>query len=133
MKLLIVLAAAAAVSIAHAAPLVNEAVQMVGGKRIVEPPPGPVGRSSASVKPVTNAWDKRMRLRSHVIETERGLVECPYRWIDEMCRPYVRGQDERPRVWVIKTGGQWRLCPQRDSAATQCADYSGYPRFVTQE
>jgi hypothetical protein len=134
MKLqLIVLAAAAAISVAHAEPLVNEAVRVVAGKRVVELPPGPSGRSSASVAPVSNAWSPTMKHHAHVIETDSGLVECPYRWIDKMCRPYVKGQDTRPRAWVIKTGGQWRICPKRDDPVAKCAEYRGYTRFVTQD
>lgn len=87
----------------------NEAVQMLSaGIRRVELPPGP--RNGSRPRPVTEAFAPGVMWPTFVIETDAGLRECPYQWIDSSCRNYQPGRDKRMRAWVLKLGGRWQVC-----------------------
>lgn len=116
---------------AQKATLHNDAVRVLpGGKRIVEEPPGPKSRT----KPATgdSYWSAGYKAPAYVIATATGLKECGWPWISQGCRDYVHKRDRRERAWVVKQGGRWLKCPQRDTTAG-CVGYYDLPAMVIQD
>lgn len=123
MKLALAMLLAACAATAAHADITNEAVRTLADGRVVaEPPPGP--KSGRARKPLK--WDDVWRADyfppTYLIQTAQGWQECPWTWLDATCRPYVPGRDKRARGWVLKVGGEWRICPRRDTL-TGCRDY----------
>ncbi|WP_029002316.1 hypothetical protein [Azohydromonas australica] len=104
--------------------LKNEAVRVLpGGKRIVEEPPGP---KSLRKLPTGPSFFIGGTAPSYVIDSNGGLKECGWPWLSQGCRDYRPGAEQRPRGWVVKSGGQWLKCPRRDSRSG-CVDYYAPP------
>lgn len=123
MKLAPVILLAACAATAAQAGIPNEAARTLpDGRVVVEPPPGP--KSGRVRKPLKweDVWRPDYFPPTYLIQTAAGWQECPYLWLDATCRPYVPGREKRAHGWVLKTGGEWRVCPRRDTLEG-CRDY----------
>ena len=91
----------------------NEAVRIVGGKRVVELPPlTPTAKRSvqggAKMPPPSPGGEVFM------IEASQGLMECrgPF-FAATGCVPSSLGKTKRPRLWTVKLRGVWEHCNSR--------------------
>jgi hypothetical protein len=94
----------------------NEAVRIDNGRRVVELPS--YGRNDPQKFPPErpSSWDNMSH--GHIIETDRGLVECVEAFVSPgACIPYIPGQNKRMRAWIVKQRGAWMQCPERESNA----------------
>lgn len=91
-------------------------------------PPQPNIRTS----PVLNPWAKGTSWGAFLIRTDNGVVECPRPYIEQGCRPYVRGRDRRPRAFVRLEGGRWLKCPDPVSLE-KCVGIRDLPNMRVQE
>ena len=133
MKKVIVAIASCALATGAALAFNNEAVKVLpDGTKNVELPPGPKHKGFRNIKRTTDPWPAGGRLPSFVIETDKGLIECTVRWIDDSCREYTPGRDKRPRAWVVKHKGAWVNCPRRNSEAG-CTPYHSLPTHELQD
>ncbi len=111
--------------------LKNEAVREgTNGTRVVEEPPLPRGSSSPTTP--QSLWAPGVVSPTYVIDSNQGLRECGWPWLDKGCRAYVPKQDRRERAWVLKLNGQWMKCPHRDTAKG-CVSHSDFPNMVLQD
>jgi len=86
----------------------NEAVRVIGGKRIVQlPPPNPhnpkqfVPRLDGAYKPHAG----------YMIEAEAGLMQCTLPvYHQHGCEPSTYGSKRSVRTWIVLRGGQWQAC-----------------------
>ena len=91
----------------------NEAVRIVGGKRVVEAPPLTAAsqryvKGGAKLPPPSASGEVFM------IEGPQGLVECRGTYLSESgCVPSSLGVAKRPRLWTVKVGGVWLHCDSR--------------------
>lgn len=88
----------------------NEAVRvMPDGTKRVETPPLPsatLAAPCAATRPECTASGWRM------VETKDGTSECTEIYARAAtCRPSTYGVEKRPRLWIVKTRGQWMQCP----------------------
>ena len=97
----------------------NEAVRIVGGKRVVEAPPlTPTAqryvKGGGKLPPPSAVGEVYM------IEAAHGLVECRGTYLsDTACIPSSLGKTKRPRFWTVKLDGTWLHCNSR-GAGRKC-------------
>jgi hypothetical protein len=108
----------------------NEAVSVLpDGSRKVETPPlpsGTLGAPCAAEKPACTASGWRM------VETTAGLRECTEIYARPgTCRPSTYGTEKRPRLWIVKTRGQWMQCQLPDLAG-KCVSTKALPYSTIQ-
>ena len=128
----LLMATVAALSCAGALAVTNEAVKVLpNGQRQVELPPGPKRPELRQRLYNPDPWTS-LGSSAYVIETTTGAMECPLRWVDDSCRPYQKGKQRRMRVFVIKSGGSWQMCPNPNSAAG-CVGYYELPPLTLQD
>lgn len=92
----------------------NEAVKVVGGKRLVQLPPMSNDDKVSFYEPGFSKGDRYIGI--YMIETEAGLVEC----VDPLyharsCKPSTYGAKKLNRTWIVQRAGEWQMCqgPQR--------------------
>ena len=91
----------------------NEAVRIVGGKRVVEAPPLTAAaqryvKGGAKLPPPSATGEVFM------IEAPQGLMECRGTYLsDTGCVPSSLGTTKRPRLWTVKLAGAWVHCDSR--------------------
>ena len=91
----------------------NEAVKIVNGKRVVEPPPLTEGTKRAvkaglKMRPAAPGGEVFM------IEGKDGLFECHGGYFsDTGCVPSSMGTSKLPRFWTVKLKGTWLHCDTR--------------------
>jgi hypothetical protein len=112
---LVVLAALALASTAATAQFVkgNEAVKvMPDGTKKVETPPTAgalLGKPCPAANPACSGGGWKM------VETRDGLMECTEVYArPTTCRPSTYGAEKRARVWVVRTGSEWKHCQYPD-------------------
>lgn len=103
----------------------NEAVKvMADGSRKVETPPMPSGSLGApcpAEKTACTASGWRM------VETPQGLRECTEIYARPgTCRPSTYGTEKRPRLWIVKSRGQWMQC-QLPDLGSKCVSTKALP------
>lgn len=108
----------------------NEAVKvMPDGTKKVETPPLPaatLGTPCAADNPACTASGWRM------VETPDGLRECTEIYARPgTCRPSTFGTEKRPRLWIVKTRGQWMQC-QLPDIASKCVSTKALPYSAIQ-
>jgi hypothetical protein len=108
----------------------NEAVTvMPDGTKTVETPPLPVGTLGApcaAEKPACTASGWRM------VETTEGLRECTEIYARPgTCRASTYGTEKRPRLWIVKTKGQWQQC-QLPDLGSKCVSTKALPFSAVQ-
>ena len=97
----------------------NEAVRIVGGKRVVEAPPlTPTAQKyvdgGGKLPPPSAVGEVYM------IESETGLVECRGTYLSKTaCTASSLGKTKRPRFWTVKLNGFWLHCDSR-AASRKC-------------
>ena len=66
------------------------------------------------------------------IETQLGLMECTEIYArPTTCRSSTYGAEKRPRVWVVKTGSEWKHCSYPD-LSKGCVGIRSLPSPVVQ-
>lgn len=108
----------------------NEAVTvMPDGTRKVETPPLPaatLGPPCAASNPACTASGWRM------VETSDGLRECTEIYARPgTCRASTYGTEKRPRLWIVKTRGQWQQC-QLPDLGSKCVSTKALPFSAVQ-
>lgn len=108
----------------------NEAVKVLpDGTKKVETPPLPaatLGTPCAADNPACTASGWRM------VETPDGLRECTEIYARPgTCRPSTFGIEKRPRLWIVKTRGQWMQC-QLPDIASKCVSTKALPYSAIQ-
>jgi len=108
----------------------NEAVKLMpDGARKVETPPLPAATLAApcpAEKPACTASGWRM------VETAEGLRECTEIYARPgTCRPSTYGTEKRPRLWIVKTQGQWMQC-QLPDLNSKCVSTKALPYSAIQ-
>lgn len=108
----------------------NEAVKvMPDGTKKVETPPlpaGTLGPPCAAEKPACTASGWRM------VETSEGLRECTEIYARPgTCRASTYGTEKRPRLWIVKTKGQWQQC-QLPDISSKCVSTKALPFSAVQ-
>ena len=108
----------------------NEAVKvMPDGSKKVETPPLPsatLAAPCAAENPACTSSGWRM------VETESGLRECTEIYARPgTCRPSTFGTEKRPRLWIVKTRGQWMQC-QFPDIASKCVSTKALPHSAIQ-
>ncbi len=108
----------------------NEAVKvMPDGTKKVETPPLPtatLGAPCAADNPACTASGWRM------VETPDGLRECTEIYARPgTCRPSTFGTEKRPRLWIVKTRGQWMQC-QLPDIGSKCVNTKALPYSAIQ-
>ncbi|MEY4752267.1 MAG: hypothetical protein RIQ60_4481 [Pseudomonadota bacterium] len=108
----------------------NEAVKvMPDGTKKVETPPLPsttLGAPCAADNPACTASGWRM------VETTDGLRECTEIYARPgTCRPSTYGTEKRPRLWIVKTRGQWMQC-QFPDISSKCVSTKALPYSAIQ-
>ena len=102
----------------------NEAVAVANGRRSVETPPLP-GPTLAAPCPATRAGGAGGGWK--MVETEGGLMECTEIYARPgTCRPSTYGSEKRPRLWVVKSKGQWLQC-QFPDLSSKCVSTKALP------
>ena len=122
----------AAVSTASVAQFVkgNEAVTVMpdGSKRVETPPlptlklgkPCPAEQAGCA----GGGW--------LMVETRDGLVECTEIYARPgSCRTSRYGSEKRSRLWIVKSGAQWKQCQYPDLAST-CVSTKSLPMSAVQ-
>lgn len=108
----------------------NEAVKVLpdGTRKVELPPKGsavlaqpcPANRLTCA----TSGW--------RMVETERGLEECTEMFArPTTCRASTYGQERAPRLWIVKTKGQWMQC-QLPDLASKCVKATALPYAAVQ-
>ena len=108
----------------------NEAVTVAtDGTRKVETPPT-AGALLAKPCPATDAactgggWK--------MVETRDGLMECTEVYArPTTCRSSTYGSEKRARVWVVKSGAEWKHCSYPDMSKG-CTSIKSLPSPVVQ-
>lgn len=108
----------------------NEAVRLLpDGTKKVETPPLPAATLAApctAEKPACTASGWRM------VETADGLRECTEIYARPgTCRPSTYGTEKRPRLWIVKTRGQWMQC-QLPDLNSKCVSTKALPYSAIQ-
>jgi hypothetical protein len=108
----------------------NEAVKvMPDGSKKVETPPLPAATLAApcaASNPACTASGWRM------VETPDGLLECTEIYARaSTCRASTFGTEKRPRLWVVKTKGQWMQC-QLPDISSKCVSTKALPYSAIQ-
>lgn len=108
----------------------NEAVTvMPDGTRKVETPPlpaGTLGPPCLASNPACTASGWRM------VETNEGLRECTEIYARPgTCRASTYGKEKRPRLWIVKTRGQWQQC-QLPDLGSKCVSTKALPFSAVQ-
>lgn len=108
----------------------NEAVTvMPDGTRKVETPPlpaGTLGPPCLASNPACTASGWRM------VETNEGLRECTEIYARPgTCRASTYGKEKRPRLWIVKTRGQWQQC-QLPDLGSKCVSTKALPYSAVQ-
>ena len=108
----------------------NEAVKvMPEGTKNVETPPLPSGSLAApcaAEKAACTASGWRM------VETSEGLRECTEIYARPgTCRASTFGSEKRPRLWIVKTRGQWMQC-QLPDLGSKCVSTKALPHSAIQ-
>lgn len=108
----------------------NEAVTvMPDGTKKVETPPLPTTTLAApcvAEKPACTASGWRM------METPEGLRECTEIYARPgTCRPSTYGSEKRPRLWIVKSRGQWLQC-QLPNLGSKCVSTKALPYSAVQ-
>ena len=91
----------------------NEAVRIVGGKRVVEAPPLTAAtqryiKGGGKLPPPSASGEVFM------IEGPEGLVECRGVFLSSTgCIPSTLGTAKRSRFWTVKVKGVWLHCESR--------------------
>jgi hypothetical protein len=92
----------------------NEAVRIVGGKRVVEAPP-----LTAAAKRFVDGGGKTAPpapgSEVFMIESAEGLMECRGVFLSSTgCVPSTLGTSKRSRFWTVKLKGTWMHCESRE-------------------
>ena len=67
-----------------------------------------------------------------MVETRDGLMECTEVYArPTTCRPSTYGAEKRSRVWVVKTGSEWKHCQYPD-LANGCTSIKSLPTPAVQ-
>jgi hypothetical protein len=108
----------------------NEAVKvMPDGTKKVETPPLPsttLGAPCVADNPACTASGWRM------VETPDGLRECTEIYARPgTCRASTFGSEKRPRLWIVKTRGQWMQC-QLPDIGSKCVSTKALPYSAIQ-
>jgi hypothetical protein len=108
----------------------NEAVKvMADGSKKVETPPLPsasLAAPCAADNPACTASGWRM------VETFEGLRECTEIYArPTTCRNSTFGTEKRPRLWIVKTKGQWMQC-QLPDIGSKCVSTKALPFSAVQ-
>lgn len=108
----------------------NEAVTITAdGSRKVETPPT-AGALLAKPCPATDATCTGGGWK--MVETKDGLMECTEVYArPTTCRSSTYGSEKRARVWVVKTGAQWKHCSYPDMSKG-CTSIKSLPSPVVQ-
>ena len=91
----------------------NEAVRIVGGKRVVEAPPLTAAtqryiKGGGKLPPPSASGEVFM------IEGPAGLMECRSVYLSETgCVPSTLGKTKRSRFWKVKLNSVWLHCESR--------------------
>ncbi len=108
----------------------NEAVSLApDGSTRVETPPLPkatLGKPCPAASPAcgTGGW--------LMVETREGLRECTEIYARPgSCRGSSYGTEKRPRLWIVKSKGQWLQC-ERPSLDSKCVTTKTLPNIVVQ-
>jgi hypothetical protein len=108
----------------------NEAVKvMADGSKKVETPPT-AGALLAKPCPATapgcsgGGWK--------MVETANGVMECTEIYArPTTCRTSTYGSEKRSRVWVVKTGSEWKHCQYPD-LGKECVSIKSLPNPAVQ-
>lgn len=108
----------------------NEAVKvMADGSKKVETPPLPATTLAAPCladKAACTASGWRM------VETDDGLRECTEIYARPgTCRASTYGSEKRPRLWIVKSKGQWLQC-QLPDLGSKCVSTKALPHSAVQ-
>jgi hypothetical protein len=108
----------------------NEAVKVLpDGTKKVETPPLPsttLGAPCVADNPACTASGWRM------VETPDGLRECTEIYARPgTCRASTFGSEKRPRLWIVKTRGQWMQC-QLPDIGSKCVSTKALPYSAIQ-
>ena len=91
----------------------NEAVRIVGGKRLVELPPL-TEMAKRSVKGGAKMPPPSPSGEVFMIEGPAGLMDCRSVYLSETgCVPSSLGTTKRSRFWTVKINGVWSHCESR--------------------
>ena len=105
----------------------NEAVKvMPDGAKRVETSPLPTTGPIRSTKPC-NATAGCNAGPWHMVETTDGLQECTEAYArPTTCRSSTFGTTKLPRLWVVKSGGNWLQCQYPD-LGSKCVNMFARP------
>lgn len=108
----------------------NEAVKVLhGGAKKVETPPLPsatLAAPCAAADPACTPSGWRM------VETSDGLRECTEIYARPgTCRAPTYGTEKRPRLWIVKSKGQWLQC-QFPDLSSKCVSTNALPFSAVQ-
>lgn len=108
----------------------NEAVSLnSGGTAKVETPPLPkatLGKPCPAANAACTAGGWLM------VETKDGIRECTEFYArPETCRASSFGTEKRPRLWIVKSKGQWLQC-ERPDLGSRCISLHSLPNSVVQ-
>lgn len=108
----------------------NEAVtRTASGTTRVETPPLPkatLGQPCPATRPSCTPSGWRM------LETSEGLRECTELYARPgTCRPSSYGTEKRPRLWIVKSKGQWLQC-ERPTLDSRCVSTKALANIVVQ-
>ena len=108
----------------------NEAIKvMPDGTQRVETPPiagALLAKPCPAAEPGCSGGGWKM------VETRDGLMECTEVYArPSTCRGSTYGAEKRSRVWIVKTGGEWKHC-QLPSLSSVCASIKSLPSPAVQ-
>ncbi|MCW5658787.1 MAG: hypothetical protein KIT60_13870 [Burkholderiaceae bacterium] len=108
----------------------NDAVKVLpDGSRKVEVPPA-AGALLAKPCPAADAGCSGGGWK--MVETPQGLMECTEIYArPTTCRTSTYGAEKRARVWVVKTGSEWKHCSYPD-LGKGCVGIRSLPSPVVQ-
>jgi hypothetical protein len=108
----------------------NEAVKvMPDGTKKVETPPT---TGALLTKPCPAANPACVGGGWKMVETYAGLMECTEVYARPgTCRGSTYGAEKRPRVWVVKTAGEWQHCTLPD-LSRGCVSIKSLPTAALQ-
>lgn len=108
----------------------NEAVKvMADGAKRVETPPLPTATLAAPCPAVKAGCAGGGWL---MVETAAGLMECTEFYARPgTCRSSTYGTEKRSRLWIVKTGDQWKQCQYPD-LSSKCVSTKALPYSALQ-
>jgi hypothetical protein len=108
----------------------NEAVKvMPDGTKKVETPPS---AGALLAKPCPSATPGCSGGGWKMVETPEGLMECTEVYArPSTCRASTYGSEKRSRVWVVKTGSEWKHCQYPD-LSKGCVSIKSLPNPAVQ-